>query len=149
MAVLGLKMARDIRVNKLVLQTDNQACIEAFSKVGHQGGECAHIITRCKMMLAATDWEVRIVHCFREGNRVADNLANIGVTQSEALVYFDAPPQAITQLLREDIMGVALPRFIIKFLLFVGLGPLLHQKKKNSRRWFSVFFFPDNSVRFR
>lgn len=56
-------------------------------------------------MLAADDWEVRVIHCFREGNKVAHKVANIGVVQAEDLVHVDAPPHDITQLLREDIMG--------------------------------------------
>lgn len=50
---------------------------------------------------------------FREGNTVADTLANIGVVEVDRIVYFDGPSCQITNLLHDDIVGVAFPRFVV------------------------------------
>lgn len=58
-------------------------------------------------------WETRLRHCYREGNKVADKLANLGVGQEERLLFFDNPPRELTSLLREDFEGVTTPRLIM------------------------------------
>lgn len=57
-------------------------------------------------------WEVIIIHRFREGNKVADRLANLGVVQEKKVRYFHTPYE-ISSLLFEDIMSVTTPRFVI------------------------------------
>ncbi|KAL2896029.1 hypothetical protein RDABS01_037813, partial [Bienertia sinuspersici] len=47
------------------------------------GGECFHILNHCRNCIRNPTWEVRLEHCYREGNKVADWLANRGVTQNE------------------------------------------------------------------
>lgn len=72
-----------------------------------------HLLNTCWSLLASSEWEVRLSHCYREGNKVADRLANIGVLQEVHVVFFAAPPPEITTLLHEDIMGVTTPRFLV------------------------------------
>ncbi|GJV73562.1 non-LTR retroelement reverse transcriptase [Tanacetum coccineum] len=43
------------------------------------------------MEFARLDWEVKLEHCYREANRVADWLANHGCEQEERLCMFDSP----------------------------------------------------------
>lgn len=57
-------------------------------------------------------WEVRVTHCYREGNKVADKLANSGVDQVASILFFNNPLGDIVNLLHEDIVGVTTPCFI-------------------------------------
>ncbi|KAL2899374.1 hypothetical protein RDABS01_024456 [Bienertia sinuspersici] len=109
---LGLDMARSLGVRKLEIQMDNKACIQILNNKEYQGGECYHIINHCRALLEADVWEVRLIHCYREGNKVADKLANIGVTQLDNLLFHVNPPSEIIPLLREDIVGVTTPRLV-------------------------------------
>lgn len=112
-AMLGLEMARDMGIQKLVLQLDNKACVQALKNPEYQGGECHYIIQQCRNLISVTNWEIVINHSYREGNKVADCLANLGVIQEERIRYFHTPPYEISKLLFEDIMGVTTPRFVI------------------------------------
>lgn len=58
-------------------------------------------------------WETRIIQCYREGNKVADKLANLGVDQTEKLVTYHNPIGEIANLIHEDLVGVTTPRFIV------------------------------------
>lgn len=77
-----------------------------------QHGECYHLINSCRSLIHPSDWEFHLVHCYREGNKVADRLANVGVVQAENVMYYNAPPHSILSLLREDITGVTTPHFV-------------------------------------
>lgn len=112
-AAIGLEMAKNISIPKLEFQMDNKACIEALQDENLHDGECFHLLKTCRTLLLDGEWETRLAHCYREGNKVADRLANLGVFQDVAVVYYEAPPPEITALLREDIMGVTTPRFVI------------------------------------
>ncbi|CAL5427518.1 unnamed protein product [Camellia sinensis] len=46
-------------------------------------------------------------HTLREGNRVADMLANLGVAQTEHVVMLEDPPEAVRALVVEDMIGVS------------------------------------------
>lgn len=99
-------------IQRLILQMDNQACIEAIKNADHQGGECYHILNNCRRLISLLGSNFHIVHCFREGNRVADRLANIGVNLEMRKVYYDVPPHDIALLIQEDIIGMAYPRLV-------------------------------------
>jgi L1 cell adhesion molecule like protein len=58
------------------------------------------------------DWEVNISHVFREANRCADKLANMGSAGSTELVLYDYPPSEVALVAFDDFRGVSLPRLI-------------------------------------
>jgi hypothetical protein len=58
-------------------------------------------------------WEVHIVHVFREANRCADMLANIGCEGIEGIEFFEEPPTRVRQIVDDDIRGVSFPRIIV------------------------------------
>ena len=60
----------------------------------------------------ARDWNVRIVHTLREGNRVVDHLANLARKVEIGLHILVSPPRTCGLLLNKDINGVSLPRRI-------------------------------------
>lgn len=91
---------------------ENKACIEILQNEAYQGGECYYIPNNCRTLIRSLGWEVHLVHCHREGNKVADKLANLGVVQEERVLYFDVRPHEITSLSHKDNMGVTTPRFI-------------------------------------
>ena len=70
------------------------------------------IIKECQDLLFNQPWEISFKHCYKEANRVADYLANLGVGQSPPLVIFDSPPSSIGALLFEDVSGVFWPRIL-------------------------------------
>ena len=58
-------------------------------------------------------WNVWMAHVFRESNRVADSLANLGHSMSLGLHVFNSPPNYCRAFLNEDARGVSLPRRIL------------------------------------
>jgi hypothetical protein len=58
------------------------------------------------------DWEIEIQHSYREANKCADLLANIGCDSGGPLIYYESCPTPLSLLFAADIMGVATPRLI-------------------------------------
>lgn len=110
--VSGLDLAGDLQIRKLVIQLDNMACVQALCNTHAGSGECAHLINYCRRVIGHDDWEVRIFHVYREGNRAADWLANHGVAQPLRSVILEDIPLALIRILDENIRSVALPRLI-------------------------------------
>ena len=53
---------------------------------------------------------MHISHCFREANRVADKLANIGVGLDTQCMFYDTPIPVVQDLLFADSIGVSWPQ---------------------------------------
>ena len=46
-------------------------------------------------------WNVIIEHCYRETNKAADHLANLGAEQQDPLIFLDHPPISVKSILLE------------------------------------------------
>ncbi|KAK4278982.1 hypothetical protein QN277_016750 [Acacia crassicarpa] len=67
-------------------------------------------IARRIRRLLAQEWQVRMTHVYREGNRCADFLASYVLRLEVGIHVFQEPPDGITGLLSEDALGVGRPR---------------------------------------
>lgn len=76
------------------------------------GGECVRILNNCRSIINSFGCNISFLRCYREGNKVADVLAVMGVDLKEKCVFFERPPLSITHLLRGDAVGVASTRLV-------------------------------------
>ncbi|CAN1778828.1 hypothetical protein LINPERHAP1_LOCUS14526 [Linum perenne] len=58
------------------------------------------------------NWEVSLVHVFREANFAADYLANLGHSCSVGLHLYSHPDPTLAHWLRYNLIGVAAPRAV-------------------------------------
>jgi hypothetical protein len=63
--------------------------------------------------LTELEWEIKICHSYRETNKCADVLANIGCQQEDTLTIYKHCPVQLSFLLLVDVMGITTPRFIV------------------------------------
>jgi hypothetical protein len=54
--------------------------------------------------LLALDWEIKMGCMYREANRCADALANMGCHQEDGLIYYEHCPAQVSSLLLPDNM---------------------------------------------
>ena len=52
------------------------------------------------------DWECRINHVYKEGNKLVDGLASMGQSMVNGNVFFDSPPGEIFPLFEADLKGM-------------------------------------------
>jgi ribonuclease HI len=107
----GLCMAKRRNIRKVELLTDSMVIAQNL-KTGSYGSYRGHILMKKIRALLQEEWEVKISHVFREANRCADILANMGSVGSTELVLYDYPPSEVALIAFDDLRGVSLPRLI-------------------------------------
>jgi hypothetical protein len=59
------------------------------------------------------DWNVKIMHEYREANKVADALASIKCSLDHDLIFYDNCPLEIRHIYVSDEVGNSTPRMIV------------------------------------
>ncbi|KAK7309154.1 hypothetical protein RJT34_05667 [Clitoria ternatea] len=57
-------------------------------------------------------WQVQVIHVYREANYCVDFLANLACSQNQPSLVYQNPPPGISQHHLTDIRGVPTPRMI-------------------------------------
>jgi hypothetical protein len=55
---------------------------------------------------------LEVSHIYREANKCADALANIGCSLDYETLYYDVCPAQLSDLVAADSMGISTPRLI-------------------------------------
>ncbi|KAK7839899.1 putative ribonuclease h protein [Quercus suber] len=100
-----IAMALNLNIDKLIINVDASEVINLFSKPSNTNRLAQPIVNECRSMLQAF-LEYRMQHCYRETNRVADLLANIGRCQEDSLVSYVNPPFVVMEALNYDSNAV-------------------------------------------
>jgi ribonuclease HI len=111
--VEGLCLAQRLALTKIELCIDSQAVIQVISTGKIKGTVGNALIKRIKGLLALNNWEVQISHVYREANRCADALTNIGCSLDHNVIFYDTCPDIISDIMLADLMGITTPRMIV------------------------------------
>ena len=64
-----------------------------------------HIFDDCKFLASQIPY-LRFKHIYRETNKCADRLANLGLSQQPDFVVHYSPPEGLVSLVGDDCLGV-------------------------------------------
>ena len=101
-------MASNLNIDKLIINVDASEVINLLSKPDNINRLTQPIVTDCRSMLQVFQ-EYRVQHCYRETNRAADLLANIGHCQDKPFISFVNPPFVVLEALEYDSNDVTGP----------------------------------------
>ena len=104
----GLRLAKSHGISKLIVHTDSQVVFNKLQIPSPRHRAYYHLVKQSQDLLNCPDWDVVFEHCYRESNRAADFLANMGIAQTSAFVLFDSPPAPLGKTLYEENSVVAL-----------------------------------------
>ncbi|KAK0586448.1 hypothetical protein LWI29_007016 [Acer saccharum] len=107
----GLKLAWRAGFRKVLVESDSQSAVLLLTNPTPTHHPLFNIVEDCKM-LVEKNWSCSIQHVFRESNRVADALANLGHSLNLGTTFFDVPPAQISACVNEDLSGSALARLL-------------------------------------
>ena len=88
----GLQIAKERGISKLWLRTDSRTVMNILANPTVDHPKYFFIIQQCKKLLDWNGWTIRLSHCYREANQVADKLAKIGTEGSLGVTVYRAPP---------------------------------------------------------
>ncbi|KAJ8436976.1 hypothetical protein Cgig2_012263 [Carnegiea gigantea] len=88
----GLRLAQHMGLKKISLQLDSLTVMGMLKGTYDWCLEHAPLLSECKSLIESRDWEVKVSHCFREANQVADHLANLSLTMPSTYYELSAPP---------------------------------------------------------
>ncbi|CAN1161396.1 Putative ribonuclease H protein At1g65750, partial [Linum perenne] len=110
-AEIGLQLAWDLGVKKVILELDSQAAVHSINgqlPLDSRHGPIIHHIQQMR----DRDWQVRVLHAYRETNQVADHLAHLGHSVSYGTHIIDPCPPNIRSAIFSDCTGASFPRLI-------------------------------------
>lgn len=105
----GLYIAWERGVPRLEVEVDSEIVV-SFLKTGICDTHPLSFLVRLCHGFLSKDWIVRIVHVYREANRLADGLANHAFTLPLGFHSFESVPESVRVILLEDREGAAYPR---------------------------------------
>lgn len=109
--LLGLQIAWNHGIRKIWIESDSLTSINLI-KNGFPSSHLYYNLVQNIMELCSRSWQARVSHTHREGNRVADSLANEGACNGLFTSVLNFPPQYCINPLRDDTSGVSIPRFV-------------------------------------
>ncbi|KAL8143992.1 hypothetical protein V2J09_017024 [Rumex salicifolius] len=107
----GLTLAWDLGFRKVCVDTDSLLAFRLINKPVDGAHPLSSLLTLVKDSIGRR-WDVRLRHCYREGNRVADDLADFAFSFPIGFHVLEGPPCRSLPLLLDDVRGVSLPRLV-------------------------------------
>jgi ribonuclease HI len=108
----GLSIAKAHNINKLEVQIDSTVVLQCLTSSKECRIRGRRLVQRIRGLIGE-DMEVQFKHVYREANKVADYLANLGCNLVNGITLFDVPPREVQQLVDDDVLGVSTSRMII------------------------------------
>ena len=108
----GLLVARETRALRVWIQLDSKVVVDMLGMQREWHPKLRGLLRQCKQLLDWEGWEVKISHCYREANQVADILAKLGSEDSVGVQLYSHPPVSTRSALYADVVGALWPRKI-------------------------------------
>jgi ribonuclease HI len=93
----GLTYARRMGFLHIELNIDSMTVVKVI-KTGNGRNPLGLTLVKNIRRLIDLEWEVHISHAYRESNKCADALANIGCTLEKETTYYENCPSQIREL---------------------------------------------------
>ncbi|OMO96990.1 putative ribonuclease H protein [Corchorus capsularis] len=107
----GFKLALDKRIIMLEETIDAQVVIDLIHKAIVNLHPLGNLITDCRNLMSQFH-RLKFLHCYREGNRFANVLTNLGRSFEDNFPVSDCIPYSVFDVFMDDIMGLSMPRLV-------------------------------------
>ncbi|KAL9438890.1 hypothetical protein AB3S75_024539 [Citrus x aurantiifolia] len=109
--VQGLRIAWEAGIKRLLVEVDSLCVIQMISKQVIVPNEFYALVAAVRK-LAGRNWQISIIHIYREANSAADFMANMVHSLHHGIYLFSSPPMGIYSIIAQDLFGVTQPRLI-------------------------------------
>lgn len=91
---------------KVIIESDSTSIITIINRGNHENH--SHKILNQISDWQQWEWELKVCHTSREGNRCADWLANWSLDQELGLHWLDVPPVGLARLIFSDASSASI-----------------------------------------
>ncbi|CAJ2679356.1 unnamed protein product [Trifolium pratense] len=121
----GLRYVHRMGLVKVELNIDSEAVVQVV-KNRYMSSSLGVALVKQIWRLLDMNWEVEVSHTYREANKCADALANLGCSLANEIVFYDRCPSHISDLCNAQkvppsrpcqsshVRGVTLPPLLLK-----------------------------------
>ena len=100
----GLQLCRQLNACAVLIELDAKSLVDALNNSSYYNSVISPLLDDCKLLMDQTP-QVRIKHTYREANKCADHLANLGLFQSVDFLVHTDPPVKLFPLIEADLQG--------------------------------------------
>ena len=109
--VEGLKLARELNILNILVQTDAYVVIELLVGRCRNNARLNPLVAECRNLLDKFPLS-SVKHVYREANQCADILAKMGLQSQASLSILCSPPRDVYFAVTVDLAGACFPRFV-------------------------------------
>lgn len=109
---LGIRVARELSLQQDIFELDSKVIVDMIHKKETRIGFLQPLLQEILELLLLPSWRTSVVHAFREANKCADLLANMGHSTSYEGVFFSTSFPSLSLLIQADVQGVCTPRIV-------------------------------------
>lgn len=104
----GMRLAKKMNFSKVIVECDSMAAVQIIKSNNNGGDGTTGMIGVIRNMLKE-EWDVQIIHAYREANRCADWLGEWSLEHGFGYKEWCQTPSGIQNLLVSDAMGDTYP----------------------------------------
>ncbi|KAK7267484.1 hypothetical protein RIF29_20158 [Crotalaria pallida] len=106
---------RDIA--KDIVNTISNKDVEMIDRERNMNSHRRNVVLQRVLLMLQRQWEVEIIHNFREGNRCVDFLANLSFKMDYGIQEITNPDAELRFIIFQDYSGTAMPRTVRNLLM--------------------------------
>ncbi|CAI0430385.1 unnamed protein product [Linum tenue] len=108
--VKGLQVVWNEGFRRVMVQTDSQTAIKLIKESDNRHPHF-RLVQEARRLLAL-NWQVQLLHIYREGNFFADYLASVGHQLQQRFHFLEAPDPMLNYWLYFNLIGVETSRLV-------------------------------------
>ncbi|CAN0907512.1 Putative ribonuclease H protein At1g65750 [Linum grandiflorum] len=110
-AVDGLELVWKLGIRNIALQLDSRYATQLLRGTGNEDHQHAALLGRFRE-LRDIDWQLNIVHIYREANSAADYLPHMGHSATYGIHFLTLYPTTLTNWFLHDRLSITQPRLV-------------------------------------
>lgn len=114
----GMELAWNFGIRRLMVESDSLSIISFLNHKKKESSSCNNNLIRLILGWKSRSWNISFMLTLREGNSVADFLANRSITRELGFHAVEDPHTDLKDLLFRDLVGVSIPR--VAFSIYVS-----------------------------
>ena len=103
----GLLLCYNLNIQLLEIEVDAKSIVDVLGNLSYVNNIISPILDDCRQLITRFQ-QVQIMHCFRQANQCADDLARMSFRMHDDFKLYDSPPVDVLDVFEGDLIGMYL-----------------------------------------